>query len=278
MPSHARSQLRIDALTAAVQALEQRHETLRTTFEERNGVGVQVVQQAIRTKELRLIDASAKQDGKESSYLQLLQQEQISPFDLDVEPGWRVLLLRLGEDDHVLSIVMHHIISDGWSVDILRQELSQFYAIALQGKSPLTQVSQLPIQYRDFAVWQKQAEQTAQHQRQLEYWIKQLTDSSPAELLADRPRPDILSQTGQAGTIRFGIESSVYEKLRAFCRAHQTTNFAVLLAVFRAVHYRLTGAEDATIGTPIAGRNRLELERYSRLLHQHSMHTDYCQP
>ena len=117
---------------------------------------------------------------------------------------------------------MHHIISDGWSVDILRQELKQFYAAALQGQDPLAQASPLPIQYRDFSAWQKQPEQVAEHQRQLEYWTKQLADSAPAELLTDLPRPAVLS--GKAGAVQLTIEGPLYERLRAFCRVHQTTS------------------------------------------------------
>nr|ABR28366.2 bassianolide synthetase [Xylaria sp. BCC 1067] len=248
-----RGPLRVDALTIALLALEQRHETLRTTFEERDGVGVQVVH-ASCIKELRLIDVT----DQKGDYLQSLQQEQAAPFDVTSEAGWRVSLIRLGEDDHILSIVMHHIISDGWSIDILRQELSKFYAAALRGHDPLSGISPLPIHYRDFAVWQKQEEQVAEHQRQLEYWTHQLADSTPAEFLTDLPRPTILS--GQAGFVPVTIDGELYKKLREFCKAQQMTSFAVLLAAFRAAHYRLTGAEDATIGTPIANRNRWEIE------------------
>ncbi|KAI8626692.1 hypothetical protein F5Y19DRAFT_218284 [Xylariaceae sp. FL1651] len=246
-----RGKLRIDALTTALLALEKRHETLRTTFEDQDGGGMQVVH-AQFMNELKLIDVP---DG---GYLQLLQQEQTKPFDLASETGWRVSLLRLGEDDHVLSIVMHHIISDGWSVDILRRELGQFYRAAVRDRDLLAVVKPLPISYRDFSVWQKQETQVAEHQRQVEYWTRQLADSSPAELLTDFPRPSTLS--GQAGSIPVTIEGEVYKMLLGFCRAHKATSFAVLLAAFRAAHYRLTGAEDATIGAPSANRNRLELE------------------
>ncbi|KAF2964673.1 hypothetical protein GQX73_g8896 [Xylaria multiplex] len=249
-----RGTLCIDALTTALLALEQRHETLRTTFEEQDGVGMQVVHSSCM-KELRVIDISGDKSG---SYLQSLQQEQTKPFNLTSEAGWRVSLIRLGEDDHILSIVMHHIISDGWSVDILRRELSKFYTAALRGHDPLSGVRPLPINYRDFAAWQKQEKQVAEHQRQLEYWAKQLADSSPAEFLSDLPRPPILS--GRAGFVPVTIEGDLYERLLKFCKEHKATSFAVLLAAFRAAHYRLTGAEDATIGTPIANRNRLELE------------------
>lgn len=249
-----RGPLQIDALRVALLALEQRHETLRTTFEDQDGVGVQIVH-ANMFQELKVVDLS---DDQKDGYLQLLQQEQTTPFDLASEAGWRVSLVQLGENDHVLSIVMHHIISDGWSTDILRRELGQFYAAALQGHDPLSMVSPLPINYRDFSAWQKQEEQVAEHQKQLEYWTNQLVNSSPAEFSTDFPRPTILS--GKAGYVPVTIEGDLYITLREFCRAKQMTPFTVLLAAFRAAHYRLTGTEDAVIGTPIANRNRRELE------------------
>jgi amino acid adenylation domain-containing protein len=249
-----RGQLQINALRVALLALEQRHETLRTTFEEQDGVGVQVIH-ANMFQDLKMVDLS---DDQNDGYLQLLQQEQTTPFDLASEAGWRVSLIRLGEKDHVLSIVMHHIISDGWSTDILRRELGQFYAIALQDHDPLSIVSPLPINYRDFSAWQKQEEQVAEHQKQLDYWTNQLADSSPAEFSTDLPRPSILS--GKAGYVPVTIEGDLYTSLHEFCRTKQMTPFTVLLAAFRAAHYRLTGTEDAVIGTPIANRNRRELE------------------
>ncbi|EHK98676.1 putative Enniatin synthase [Glarea lozoyensis 74030] len=128
-----------------------------------------------------------------------------------------------------------------WSNAILRQELSRFYSAALRGQDPLSQATQLPIQYWEFAVWQKQDAQKAEHQRQLEYWTKKLTDSTPAELLSDHQRPAVPS--GYAGEVQFVIEGSVFDDLP-----------------FRATHYRLTGVQDANIGTPVANRDRLELE------------------
>ncbi len=250
-----RGPLNVEALTIAITALEQRHETLRTIFTEQEGIGMQIVQPGF-IKDLKVIDISTEPAG---SHVQLLQQEQTTPFDLTSEPGWRVLLIRLRNDDYILSIVMHHIVSDGWSIDILCQELGRFYAAALLSQDPLLgAASSLPIQYRDFSLWQKQAEQAAEHRKQLEYWTQQLIDSSPAEFLADRPRPAVPS--GQAGIVSLAIEGPVYESLRAFCRSNQITAFTVLLAAFRAAHYRLTGAEDGNIGTPIANRNRPELE------------------
>ncbi|KAH7240699.1 uncharacterized protein BKA55DRAFT_677902 [Fusarium redolens] len=241
----------IDALSRALMALEQRHETLRTTFEDHDGAGVQVIHQKL-SKELRVVDAM---DG---DYLRLLEQEQTTPFDLTSEAGWRALLIRLSDTDYVLSIVMHHIVSDGWSIDVLRHDLSQLYAAALQGRDPLSAMNPLPIQYSDFAMWQKQEAQALEHEKQLEYWKKQLADCSPAKLPTDFPRPALLS--GEAGVVPVSIDGQLYQNLRGFCNENNTTSFAVLLAAFRAAHYRLTGVDDAVIGTPIANRNRWELE------------------
>ncbi|KAF5252505.1 hypothetical protein FANTH_2399 [Fusarium anthophilum] len=241
----------IAALSRALMALEQRHETLRTTFEDHDGTGVQTIHQTL-SKELRVVDAT------DCDYLRLLEQEQTTPFDLTSEAGWRALLIRISDTDYVLSIVMHHIISDGWSIDVLRHDLSQLYAAALQGRDPLSAMNPLPIQYSDFANWQKQEAQALEHEKQLEYWKKQLTDCSPAKLPTDFPRPALLS--GEAGVVPVSIDGQLYQNLREFCNDNNTTSFAVLLAAFRAAHYRLTGVDDAVIGTPIANRNRWELE------------------
>ncbi|CAJ0555335.1 Ff.00g054000.m01.CDS01 [Fusarium sp. VM40] len=243
----------VDALTRALLALEQRHETLRTTFENQDGVGVQIIHDRL-SKELQVIDAL---DGDEGG-IKTLYKVETTTFDITSEAGWSSTLIRLGKDDHILSIVMHHIISDGWSIDVLRRELIQLYAAALQGKDPSFALTPLPIQYSDFAVWQKQDAQAAEHEKQLQYWKKQLADSSPAKIPTDFPRPDLLS--GDAGVVPVTIDGELYQKLRAFCNKHNSTSFSVLLAAFRAAHYRLTAVDDAVIGIPIANRNRWELE------------------
>ncbi len=126
----------IDALAAALYASEQRHETLGTTFAEQDGIGIQVIRTA-RRKELKVINTSAEHDWRRLHTGPTTGTD--SSLDLTSDPGWRVSLLRIGEDDHILSIVMHHIISDGWSVDILRQELAQFYSAVLRGRDPLSE-------------------------------------------------------------------------------------------------------------------------------------------
>ncbi|RGP74019.1 enniatin synthase [Fusarium sporotrichioides] len=247
-----RGPIDVDALRRALAALEQRHETLRTTFEDQDGVGVQIVHERL-SKEMKVINLC----GSDIDPLEVLNQEQTTPFNLSSEAGWRATLLRLGEDDHILTIVMHHIISDGWSIDVLRRDLNQLYSAALKGsENPLSALTPLPIQYNDFAKWQK--DQFIEQEKQLNYWKKQLKDSSPAKIPTDFARPALLS--GDAGCVPVTIEGELYQSLRTFCNEHNTTSFVVLLAAFRAAHYRLTAVEDAVIGTPIANRNRPELE------------------
>ncbi|EAW25548.1 putative nonribosomal peptide synthase [Aspergillus fischeri NRRL 181] len=252
--TRVRGPLQLRALEIAVSALTERHETLRTVFEDCRGIGLQIVR-PFTEKPLTVVDIPS---GSEAGLRVALHQQQTTPFDLTREPGWRVAVFRMGPDDHVLSIVMHHIISDGWSVDILTKTLGIFYAAALRGEPPLARVEPLPIQYRDFSVWQRQEGQTVEHEMQLEYWVDQLDGSQPAEFLCDKQRPAMLS--GVAGCQDVKIDGSLYQDLQRFCRSSQTTAFTVLLAAFRATHYRLTGVEDATVGIPIAGRNRPELE------------------
>ncbi|CEI39865.1 Enniatin synthase [Fusarium venenatum] len=247
-----RGPVNVDALRRALAALEQRHETLRTTFEDQDGVGVQIVHEKL-SEEMKVIDLC----GSDLDPFEVLNQEQTTPFNLSSEAGWRATLLRLGEDDHILTIVMHHIISDGWSIDVLRRDLNQLYSAALKdSKDPLSALTPLPIQYSDFAKWQK--DQFIEQEKQLNYWKKQLKDSSPAKIPTDFARPALLS--GDAGCVHVTIDGELYQSLRAFCNEHNTTSFVVLLAAFRAAHYRLTAVEDAVIGTPIANRNRPELE------------------
>ncbi|UKZ52659.1 NRPS [Trichoderma virens] len=193
-----------------------------------------------------------------NSLAEALHKEHTTPFDLRKDPGWRVSVFKMGDEHHVLSIVMHHIICDGWSLDVLRKELAILYSAALHGKDPLSAIEPLAVQYSDHALWQRQQDQIDEHNRQLEYWVTQLETSRPAELLCDKLRPSTIS--GRAGLHELRIEGTIYKNLQEFCRKYQVTPFMVLFAVFRAAHYRLTGVEDATIGTANACRDHWELK------------------
>ncbi|CAE7020055.1 destruxin synthetase [Pyrenophora teres f. teres] len=249
-----RGPLDLPALHSALLAVERRHETLRTTFATVDGASVQVVQ-PFQAKDLNIIDIVP---GDEQGLTEAVHQDHSTPFDLRTQPGWRVTVYRVGEHDHVLSIVMHHIISDGWSVDVLMRELAGFYSASVRGHDPLSQAQPLPVQYRDFSLWQRQQAQADEHQKQLSYWVEQLQTSRPAELLCDKPRPAALS--GQAGARFLDIQGSLYAKLQSFCQLHGVTQFVVLLAAFRTAHFRLTGQDDATIGTVNANRDRWEIK------------------
>ncbi|KAK1914288.1 hypothetical protein P3342_007534 [Pyrenophora teres f. teres] len=249
-----RGPLDLVALHSALHAVERRHETLRTTFATVDGASVQVVQ-PFQAKDLNIIDIVP---GDEQGLTEAVHQDHSTPFDLRTEPGWRVTVYRMSNDDHVLSTVMHHIISDGWSVDVLMRELAAFYSASMRGQDPLSQVQPLSVQYRDFSAWQREQAQADEHQKQLSYWVEQLQSSRPAELLCDKPRPAALS--GEAGVQSIEIAGPLYAKLQSFCQLHGVTQFVVLLAAFRATHFRLTGQEDATIGTPNANRDRWEVK------------------
>ncbi|KAI1749210.1 hypothetical protein F4782DRAFT_514383, partial [Xylaria castorea] len=246
-----RGRVDLDALNTALLAIENRHETLRTTFSSQDGLDVQVVR-PFQPSNLKVIDVASSDE-----LLHTLQREQSTPFDLNTDPGWRLSVYRLSEEEHVLSIVMHHIVSDGWSTSILQRELAAFYSASIRGHDPLSQVSPLPIQYRDYALWQKTQAQIDKHQRQLDYWTTELDNSQPAELLCDKPRPAVLS--GKAGVHEMVIQGPLYDEVMLFCKQREVTPFVVLLAAFRATHYRLTGSKDATIGTANANRDQWQL-------------------
>lgn len=244
--------LHVDALRLVLAAIEKRHETLRTTFQDVDGISVQIVH-PYHQRLPEVINIGSWDDA-----VQKLQHDHAQPFDLVKTPGWRVEILKLSDSDHILSIVMHHIIGDGWSVNVLEREIAVLYSAAVRGENLQDALSPLPIQYRDFSVWQRQDTQYKQQEEQLKYWKTQLQDNHPAAFLCDKARPKVLS--GKAKSTEISITGVLYSKLEQFCKQHQTTAFVVLLAAFRITHFRLTGAIDATVGTPIANRNRQELE------------------
>ncbi|KAM3430303.1 hypothetical protein MY4824_007777 [Beauveria thailandica] len=248
-----RGPLQLGALSVAVHAMERRHEPLRTTFALTNGFIAQLVQ-PFQARDLDLVDVP----GPECDVVHLIRQDQMKPFRLETEPGWRVRVYRLKEDDFILSIVMHHVVSDGWSVDHMMTELAAFYALAVCGKDPLHVVEPLPIQYRDYAAWQNTRIHCEEYQRQLEYWMAQLKTSQAAAIPYDLPRPPDLS--GVADVRYLWADSLLQDRLHKFCVYRDLTLFVVLLAAFRATHYCMTGAADAAIGTANANRDRDELE------------------
>ena len=244
--------LQVEAHKQALRTIIQRHESLRTSFQTVDGVPVQVIDPH-PVWELTMVNLA----GKETEAEKLAYRESQTPFDLTKSPLLRVTLLKLQPEKHILLINMHHIISDGWSIGVFIRELSHLYGAFVAGKEAT--LPTLPIQYADFAVWQRQWLQGKVLGTQLEYWKQQLADAPPLlELPTDRPRPAI--QTFQGKTERFWLDSKLTQELKALSQQSGCTLFMTLLAAFAVVLSRYSGQTDIVIGSAIANRNRREIE------------------
>jgi amino acid adenylation domain-containing protein len=240
--------LKVAALEAALAELMRRHEVLRTMIGFEQGQPVQIIS-APASYSLPVVEV-ADVDG-------VLAEEGRRVFDLRRGPLLRVKLLRVSEQEHVLVLAMHHIISDGWSAGVFFRELSALYAAYAAGEeSPL---QELPIQYADYAVWQRGWLQGEVLEQQLTYWRERLTGAAPMlELPADRVRPAVQSYRGAVA--RFEVSREVSEGLKALSQREGVTLFMTLLAAFKVLLYRYTGQADMVVGSPIAGRTRAEVE------------------
>ncbi|WP_239514415.1 non-ribosomal peptide synthetase/MFS transporter [Streptosporangium sp. 'caverna'] len=179
-----------------------------------------------------------------------------TPFDLTAGPPLRITLLRLGDDDHVLSVVCHHIIADGVSINLLLRELAVLYGAFLAGEpSPL---GPLPIQYADYTIWQRGELQGESARRSLDYWSEQLAGAPILELPTDRPRPAV--HTSEGDTLTGGVDAEVTARLERLAIAEGGTLFMALLAAYQTLLMRHTGQQDICVGSPIGGRPHVELE------------------
>ncbi len=250
-------ELNLTALAQTFGEIVRRHEVLRTVFVSGDGEPLQVISDATDV-ELPLVDLShLSADERETEARRLANQEAQRPFDLSIGPLFRVQVLRLSATEHILLCTMHHIVSDGWSMGVLIREVAALYEAYSQGQpSPLPE---LPIQYADYAVWQRQWLTGEVLETQLSYWREQLA-GAPAvlELPTDRPRPAVQSFRGAAQSIRLSAELT--EKLRQLSRAEGVTLFMTLLSAFSVLLSRLSGQSDIVVGTPIANRTRVETE------------------
>lgn len=246
-----------DALQWALDEIVRRHEILRTTFDVLDQEPVQLI---AATGELKLAvtDLSSLPASAGEIEAELLASEETKrPFDLVNGPLIRALLMRLAGDEHVLLVTMHHIISDGWSQTILLNELGALYEAAVAGRiSPLPELS---IQYADFAEWQREWLQGEVLVQQLDYWRKHLSGAPPLlELPTDRPRPAVQSFNG--ARCSFALSRELSARLLELSRREDATPFMTLLAAFYVLLHRYTGETDILVGTPVANRNRQELE------------------
>ncbi|MFN2529804.1 MAG: amino acid adenylation domain-containing protein [Pyrinomonadaceae bacterium] len=248
--------LDVAALRLALAEIVQRHDVLRTRFANVDGD----VQQFVTSQEIPLavIDLSHLARAEQEAHTEsLMAAEAKRPFNLERGPVLRTTLLRLGEQEHVLLLTSHHIVSDGWSAEILFRELSALYNAFTNGKpSPLTP---LTIQYADFAAWQRKWLHGALLEEQLAYWKKHLADvSGVLSLPTDHPRPAVQSFRGAYKSLTFPARLS--EEIAEVSRRHGVTIFMTQLAAFAVLLQRYTGEDDIVVGSPIAGRNRQEIE------------------
>jgi amino acid adenylation domain-containing protein len=245
-----------DILKKALNEVVRRHETLRTSFGIQAGQPIQLIARECEI-DLPLLDLSGRPAAqREPEVERLAREEARQPFDLARGPLLHTGLLRLAPDEHVLLATMHHIISDGWSVNVLIRETLTLYDSFSRGEpSPLPE---LPVQYADYALWQRRELHAEALERQLAYWMKQLAGVPALELSTARPRPSL--QTFAGSSYRFELPSELSRGLHALARREGVTLFMTLLAAWQALLQRYTGRDDFAIGSPVAGRNRAELE------------------
>ncbi|MGH8079833.1 MAG: amino acid adenylation domain-containing protein, partial [Lysobacter sp.] len=248
-----------NALQAALDRIVQRHESLRTRFERVDGEPVQRIDENAAFALIRH-DLSASADPQaELSRWTGLEAEQ--SFDLQRGPLIRGRLLRMGGQEHALLLTQHHIVSDGWSMGVLIEELSELYrAYAVDGIAPDTDpLPALPVQYADYAIWQRQWLDGELLQNQQTYWREHLRGAPGLlELPTDRARPAVQEHAGESR--RFVIDAELSRGLHAFSHRHGTTLYMTLLAAWAALLGRLSGQEDLVVGTPMVNRNHTELE------------------
>ena len=245
------------ALHHSLNEIVRRHEVLRTTFTADEGRPVQTVMATAELR-LRVIDLQILDHNvREQQVRRLARAEADRPFDLTQPPVLRVTVVRLGEEEQVVLVTMHHIICDGWSVSLLMKEVMRLYEVYSRGNpSP---ISELPIQYGDYAVWQRQWLQGEVLEEKLNAWKGQFGDNPPVlELPVDHRRKDDMPARAAIQTLVLSQELT--HSLRALSQRESATLFMTMLAAFECLLHRYTGQDDMVVGTAIANRNRSEIE------------------
>ncbi|HVG44058.1 MAG TPA: condensation domain-containing protein, partial [Longimicrobium sp.] len=253
-----RGPLDADLLERALTEIVARHETLRTRFPAVGGAPVQVIDPAgpahIARVDLSHLDA----DARASTLRTLATDEALRPFHLADGPLLRVTLVRLAEDEHALLFVVHHVVSDGWSMGVLVREVSELYTAFAEGRAP--SLPALPLRYAEFAAWQRAWLADGELDAQLDWWRTYLAGAPPVlELPADHPRPSVQSERG--ADVPFALDAETTGALAALSRREGATLFMTLMAAWQLLLSRYAGQDDVLVGTPVAGRNRVETER-----------------
>jgi len=259
---HVTSRLRLDGdlnravLRHAFDALIARHEALRTTFAESADGGVEQVVQAPARCPWRFTDLSrAASDERERIAADVAAKDEDQPFDLAQDSLVRVHLIALGDSTHWLVLTMHHIVSDGWSIDVLLEELAAFYRAYANGET--VELAPLPVQYADFSLWQRRWLDAGEAERQLQFWREQVkADAGVIALPGSGARP--MQRSAHGGRHYFTIDTTTAQRVRALAQARRATPFAVLLAALYALLARASGETHVQIGVPAANRERAE--------------------
>ncbi|GJH02718.1 MULTISPECIES: non-ribosomal peptide synthetase [Paraburkholderia] len=259
---HVTSRLRLDGdlnravLRHAFDALIARHEALRTTFAEAADGGVEQVVQAPARCPWRFTDLSrAASDERERIAADVAAKDEDQPFDLAQDSLVRVHLIALGDSTHWLVLTMHHIVSDGWSIDVLLEELAAFYRAYANGET--VELAPLPVQYADFSLWQRRWLDAGEAERQLQFWREQVkADAGVIALPGSGARP--MQRSAHGGRHYFTIDTTTAQRVRALAQARRATPFAVLLAALHALLARASGETHVQIGVPAANRERAE--------------------
>ncbi len=253
-PAHIRSQLDVPAFRRALQRLIDRHASLRTTFEERDGELLQRVRENMSLS-LEVRDASP---WSEEVLRGRVEEEAYRPFDLEHGPLVRMYLFTRAPDDHIFLITAHHIVGDFWSLIMLMEEMQRLYPAECAG-TPLT-LPPLTSHYGDFVRWQTDMLAGPEGQRLSSYWENQLAGAPPVlELPTDRPRPPRFTQRGAA--VSYRISPDLTRRLKTLASSEGVTLYTVLLSAFQVLLGRHSGQDDFVIGSPFAGRSRPEFER-----------------
>ncbi|MEO6678178.1 MAG: amino acid adenylation domain-containing protein, partial [Pseudomonas sp.] len=253
-----KGELDVPALERSFNALVQRHDSLRTTFSEQDEKTVQVIHgQMPISIDIQALDADLAPTLLDERIKAFVEQETHRPFDLQHGPLLRVSLLKVADDDHVLALIQHHIISDGWSMQVMVKELIQHYVAQTSGQ-PLT-LPELTVQYADYAIWQRHWLEAGERERQLAYWTATLGgEQTVLELPIDHPRPALQSFRG--ARLDLNLPPALATSLKQLAQREGASLFMVLLASFQALLHRYSGQPDIRVGVPVANRNRVETE------------------
>ncbi len=250
--------LQPEVLKESIAEIVRRHDILRASFRSVGGKAVQVIAPASASILFPITDLTRlPEEERELRALEIIRHEAQRPFDLSNEKLIRTNLIKVGAEDHFLAVTMHHIISDGWSMKIFIRELGIYYSAFIQSQS--APLEPLPIQYPDFAVWQRETLTEELFRERVNYWKKKLANAPPLlDLPSDYPRP--LTPTGHGAVEHYEISDEIVRRVREFARARGTTPFIVYLALFQVLLHRYSGQADILVGTPVGVRPRVETE------------------